>query len=52
MHVVHYASSYASMADAQDKANGLAVLGFFFEVSTASVPQYIVNTCTHAGSVC
>ena len=40
MHLVHYASSHGSLADAVDKANGLAVLGFFFEVRTAAyAPQ-------------
>ena len=45
MHVVHYASRYASMADAQDQEDGLAVLAFFFQVSTAAAPQYSVTTC-------
>ena len=41
MHVVHYASRYANMADAQDQEDGLAVLAFFFQVSIAAtaVPQ-------------
>nr|ANJ65965.1 carbonic anhydrase [Hydroides elegans] len=39
MHLVHYASSYGSFANAVDKPNGLAVLGFFFQISEFDNPN-------------
>nr|AZF86135.1 carbonic anhydrase 4-like protein [Tridacna squamosa] len=32
MHIVHYNNIYANISEAMDKPEGLAVLGFFFEV--------------------
>ena len=34
VHFVHYADSRTELGQAADKPNGLAVLGFFFEVSS------------------
>ena len=32
VHLVHYSAGYATLAEAVDKPEGLAVLGFLFEV--------------------
>jgi len=32
MHIVHYNKKYSNLSVAMDKEDGLAVLGFFFEV--------------------
>ncbi|XP_022339696.1 carbonic anhydrase 14-like isoform X2 [Crassostrea virginica] len=32
MHIVHHSSHYSGLSDAMDKAEGLKVLGFFFEI--------------------
>ncbi|XP_046555049.1 carbonic anhydrase-like [Haliotis rubra] len=45
MHIVNYKSSYASVSDAAGHSDGLAVLGFFFEIGDTSHPgiQKIVD---------
>ncbi|RUS83902.1 hypothetical protein EGW08_008316, partial [Elysia chlorotica] len=40
LHIVHYNTKYASLGEALDKADGLAVLGFMFEVSTENNSAY------------
>ena len=32
LHIVHYNTKYPSLAEAVDKADGLAVLGFLYQV--------------------
>lgn len=39
LHIVHYGASYKSLSSAVTEPNGLAVLGFMFEISTTDNPN-------------
>ncbi|XP_061166362.1 carbonic anhydrase 2-like [Saccostrea echinata] len=39
MHIVHHSTHYTDVSQAMDKANGLKVLGFFFEIGEEN-PQF------------
>ncbi|CRL05830.1 CLUMA_CG018857, isoform A [Clunio marinus] len=40
VHIVTYNSKYASLGDAADKFDGLAVLGFLYELDDAAAPDF------------
>lgn len=43
MHIVHHSSHYSGLSDAMDKAEGLKVLGFFFEVSLPDISYVYIR---------
>ncbi|KAH3863278.1 hypothetical protein DPMN_026259 [Dreissena polymorpha] len=44
MHIVHYNKKYANFSSSIDKTDGLAVLGFFFEVINNFLNQLMNRT--------